>query len=214
MLTTNIVAVALGANSTGCFGEPIESFQRAITLLAEKRIAIVSQSGLFRTTPVSQTRQPAFLNAVILIETTLTPARLLRFLKQIERRTGRRSRGRNGPRPLDLDILAYRTCIVGWSKAKPRHCRTSAQRSLHGWQRKSSQCEPVRRSRRPWLVLPHPLLHLRRFVLEPLVDIAPHWYHPVLGLQARELLHALPPSHMKVERVLDSGWILCDTSPE
>ena len=43
------------------------------------------------------------------------------------------------------------------------------------------------------LILPHPRLHERRFVLAPLVEIAPSWRHPRLGLEARELLARLPP---------------------
>jgi 2-amino-4-hydroxy-6-hydroxymethyldihydropteridine diphosphokinase len=45
----------------------------------------------------------------------------------------------------------------------------------------------------PHLVLPHPRLHERRFVLAPLADIAPRWRHPRLGLTAAELLARLPP---------------------
>jgi 2-amino-4-hydroxy-6-hydroxymethyldihydropteridine diphosphokinase len=45
----------------------------------------------------------------------------------------------------------------------------------------------------PRLILPHPRLHERRFVLEPLCEIAPHWRHPRLGLTATELLTRLPP---------------------
>ena len=43
------------------------------------------------------------------------------------------------------------------------------------------------------LVLPHPRLHERRFVLAPLVEVAPGWRHPRLGLGAGELLARLPP---------------------
>ena len=42
-------------------------------------------------------------------------------------------------------------------------------------------------------ILPHPRAHLRRFVLQPLLDVAPDWVHPVLGLTAAALLRALPP---------------------
>jgi len=50
------------------------------------------------------------------------------------------------------------------------------------------------------LVLPHPRLHLRRFVLAPLVEIAPHWRHPLLGLTAEQLLARLAPDET-VERL-------------
>ena len=44
----------------------------------------------------------------------------------------------------------------------------------------------------PGLKIPHPAMHHRRFVLEPLVEIAPQALHPELGKTAQELLAALP----------------------
>ena len=55
-------------------------------------------------------------------------------------------------------------------------------------------------ARSPDLILPHPRLHQRRFVLEPLVEIAPLWRHPVFGLTAQELLARLGDAQ-PVERV-------------
>jgi 2-amino-4-hydroxy-6-hydroxymethyldihydropteridine diphosphokinase len=52
------------------------------------------------------------------------------------------------------------------------------------------------------LALPHPRLHRRRFVLEPLCEIAPGWRHPRLGLTAAELLARLPPGQ-PVHRIED-----------
>jgi 2-amino-4-hydroxy-6-hydroxymethyldihydropteridine diphosphokinase len=50
----------------------------------------------------------------------------------------------------------------------------------------------------PSLILPHPRLHQRRFVLVPLAEIAPDWRHPLLGLAARQLL-AQAPGEQKLE---------------
>lgn len=46
-------------------------------------------------------------------------------------------------------------------------------------------------------ILPHPRAHLRRFVLQPLAEVAPGWMHPVLGKSVEDLLVTLPPAAMK-----------------
>ncbi len=52
----------------------------------------------------------------------------------------------------------------------------------------------------PSLVLPHPRLHQRRFVLAPIAEIAPEWRHPISGLSAVQLITRLPPGQ-PIERL-------------
>jgi 2-amino-4-hydroxy-6-hydroxymethyldihydropteridine diphosphokinase len=53
----------------------------------------------------------------------------------------------------------------------------------------------------PSLILPHPRLHQRRFVLVPIAEISPGWRHPISGLTAAELLTRLP-SGQEIERLI------------
>jgi len=68
---------------------------------------LVAVSSLFETEPWGILCQPRFLNGAAAIETDLAPQTLLQLLKEIERREGRSPMPRNGPRPLDLDLLLY-----------------------------------------------------------------------------------------------------------
>ena len=71
-------------------------------------------SSIYETEPWGYTQQPAFLNAVAAVETTLEPARLLAAVKDIEEGLGRRPGIRYGPRPIDIDILLYGSRIIRW----------------------------------------------------------------------------------------------------
>ena len=75
-------------------------------------VAVLSCSSLFESAPVGPP-QPHYLNAVVALECSLPPQRLLGILKQIEKDLGRQQGGpRWGPRPIDLDILLWEGEVV------------------------------------------------------------------------------------------------------
>ncbi len=153
-------AIALGSNVPSPFGTPADNLHEAIRRLAG--IGTVIAVSTFRTTsPVGYTNQPDFVNAAALLRTALGPLPLLRALLATERAMGR-DRGADlpakGPRIIDLDLLLYRSAEGSLILAAPD------------------------------LTLPHPAMHERRFVLEPLAEIAPQWTHPIFGRTVRALL--------------------------
>lgn len=68
---------------------------------------LVAVSSLYETEPVGYLNQPAFLNAVIMLETQTPPSELLEVGLRIERDLGRERSFRNAPRSLDIDLLLY-----------------------------------------------------------------------------------------------------------
>jgi 2-amino-4-hydroxy-6-hydroxymethyldihydropteridine diphosphokinase len=70
-------------------------------------VAAVGRSSFYETDPVGYLDQPAFLNLVTGVETTLTPEALMAALLEIERQFGRVRTVRWGPRTIDLDLLAF-----------------------------------------------------------------------------------------------------------
>jgi 2-amino-4-hydroxy-6-hydroxymethyldihydropteridine diphosphokinase len=76
-------------------------------LKAIEGVKYIWASSVYETDPYGKTDQPKFLNAVLQVETSLTPPELLKKLKAIEERQGRTSGERWGPREIDLDILIY-----------------------------------------------------------------------------------------------------------
>jgi len=132
--------VGLGSN----LGHPRRRLARALHALSRlPRSRLIAASANYASAPVDAPGpQPDYVNAVAAIATGLNPGAMLRQLRMIERRLGRRrapGQPRNAPRLLDLDLLLY-----GGVRAS-----------------------------RPELVLPHPRMHERAFVLRPLLDIAP-----------------------------------------
>jgi len=173
-LNTSIIWLGLGGNISGAWGSPLSAFCRAIAALNGAGLEIVACSSTYETVPIGPIRQPVFTNAVVGVRGSIGPGALLSLLKQLERHAGRRANGHWGPRPLDIDILDFRGRILG----------------VPG---------PVRQSGR--LVLPHPEMHRRGFVLVPLLEVAPQWRHPRLGSPGSALLERNPALLRGVRRV-------------
>jgi 2-amino-4-hydroxy-6-hydroxymethyldihydropteridine diphosphokinase len=114
--------IALGSNLSSEHGNPTETLGAAVNLL--RRLGrVAARSSLYETDPVGYRDQPAFLNAVVVLETPMEPLPLLRALLAIERELGRdRSLGVvNGPRTLDLDLLLVGARVVAGGELSLPH---------------------------------------------------------------------------------------------
>ncbi len=136
--------IGLGSN----LADPHRQIMHALEELALlPHVRVVQCSSLYRSAPVGYVDQPDFINAVLKLETSLSPRDLLDVLLALEQKCGRTREFINAPRTLDLDVLLY----------------DALQHHEHG------------------LTIPHPQMHLRAFVLQPLLEIAPDCVIPGIG---------------------------------
>ncbi|MEP7044016.1 MAG: 2-amino-4-hydroxy-6-hydroxymethyldihydropteridine diphosphokinase [Dokdonella sp.] len=144
--------VGLGSN----LDAPEQQIERALDALATRvpQTQLLRTSRRYRTLPWGIAEQPAFVNAVAEVATSLPPRDLLEALLMLERVQGRHRDGaRWGPRTIDLDLLVYGDLRAEW----------------------------------PGLMLPHPRLAERAFVLVPLADLDADLVIPGVGA-VRDLL--------------------------
>lgn len=166
----HLVYIGIGSNK----GDAAASCRGAVQRLAsEDCISITKVSSLYETAPMCVLDQDWFYNAVIEIETTLSPHQLLDCSQKIENQIGKKIVIPKGPREIDLDILFYDQEVID----------------------------------EPDLIIPHPSIPLRRFVLVPMVEIASGMRHPVLGQSVESLLKKLnKENNSSVMKKEDSGW--------
>lgn len=154
-------------------GDRRAGLEAALAALAAGGATVTARSPWYETEPWGVVDQPAFLNLVVRAETALDAHALLALAKGVERDLGRDPAAvRHGPRVVDVDLLAVESGA------------------------------PFTLDDPPTLVVPHPRLAERRFVLAPLIDLAPGYVLPD-GRRPADLLAALAP-RPAARRVADS----------
>ncbi len=145
--------------STGSnMGEKIENLDNACLFLEDKVGKIISKSKIYQTKAWGVENQADFLNQILLFSTVLSPEILLKEILGIELSLGRVRKTHWGERIIDIDIIYFDDMIIN---------DTFGEHTL---------------------VVPHPQLEKRLFVLVPLVEIAPDFVHPILKQTNKELL--------------------------
>ncbi len=172
--------VALGANLPFGNDQPAETLWKALAALAEEGLSLLGVSRFYATPCFPAGAGPDYVNAAAVLECASSDdlASVLARLHAVEARFGRQRAQRWGMRTLDIDLLAMGDSVL-------------PDVATHDRWRLLPPDDQVRTTP-DQLILPHPRLQDRAFVLVPLADVAPDWVHPRSGLSVRQMLEALP----------------------
>ncbi len=147
-------------------GNKKRNIEKAKFLLEENPIKIIKSSSIYETYSWPNRNHPKFYNIVIKIITKLKPMNLFFIIKDIEKKLGRKKALINRPRVCDIDILDYRGRIYKLFDNNNK------------------------------LIIPHPRLHNRNFVLFPLFEIEKNWKHPLKKTKIHDLIRKLDNSSL------------------
>ena len=160
-----MILIGLGSNVEGPWGSPKDTVRTAIEHLDGPATKLLKASRLLSSKPVGPIEQDDYINAAAIIETSLQPEALMRQMHDLELQAERRRTVRWGPRTLDIDLLDYDGLI------------RQGEGDAEGHQKP--------------LILPHPAIADRVFVLAPIAEIAPEWRHPLTAKTAAQMLTEL-----------------------
>jgi 2-amino-4-hydroxy-6-hydroxymethyldihydropteridine diphosphokinase len=172
------VLVALGSNSSDNLTESLGVVELAVEMLSLNSIKLSNKSQIYQTPAFPIGAGPDFINCVLAAETELSPEELLAEFHAIEAELGRVRGNRWEQRVIDIDLLSYEELV----KPNETIVRSWIDMALS---------DQIKRTPEQML-LPHPRIQDRAFVLVPMMDVAPEWVHPILGKTTTQMHDALP----------------------
>ena len=179
--------IALGGNLPSNSGAPAQTLSAALSDLRASGADVVAVSRFFDTPCFPKGAGPDYVNAAARVRSELLPDAFLALLHRIEAVYGREGVQRWGMRTLDLDLLAAGGLVSPDSATQEQWRALLPQDQI--------EATPDR------LILPHPRLQDRAFVLVPLADIAPGWVHPLTAQTVAQMLAALPTTERDAVKV-------------
>jgi 2-amino-4-hydroxy-6-hydroxymethyldihydropteridine diphosphokinase len=177
------VYICFGSNQETQPKGPVQIIQSAYTLLDGNILTNSTFSPFFKTPAFPVGNGPDYVNSVMRAETDLGPHDLLAALHSVEKQLGRVRNVRWGPRLIDIDLLDYDGRIL----PSPSIYRM--------WRDK-----PLDEQKTAWpddLILPHPRIQDRGFVLVPLKSVEPQWVHPVSHEGIDTLINRIDPEDLR-----------------